>query len=129
MSAPKETETPLEVGAASPEDKRNCCSNNCSFGGNNDAKGYAFLGAARGAIVMSNIFLFQSLLYLATEAAGCEQGTVCEKQVYGLRPSSWVSNIQTLTSLMASLFLPCFGAIVDFTNYRRATGIATAGRP
>ena len=115
----------LEVEAASPEEpKKKCCS---LFDGNTDATGYAWLGAARGTIVMANIFLFQSLLYLASEAAGCsEEDIVCDKEIYGLKPASWVSNIQTFTSIGASLTMPLFGAIVDFTNYRRAVGIATA---
>ena len=114
----------LEVDAAAPEEtKKKCC--NC-FDGHRDATGYAWLGAARGALVMSNIFLFQSLLKLASDAAGCVDGGVCNNTIYGLRPSSWVSNIQTFTSIGAALTMPLFGAIVDFTKYRRACGIATA---
>jgi MFS-type transporter involved in bile tolerance (Atg22 family) len=43
-----------------------------------------------------------------------------------MRPASWVSNIQTFTSIGAALTMPLFGAVVDFTDYRRASGIVTA---
>jgi len=128
MSTPEESaaHSPLDVKDASPanDDKKSCCS---IYDGNNDAKGYSWLGAGRGAITMANIFLFQALLALATDAAGCELGTPCENRVYGMRPASWVSNIQTFTSIGAALTMPLFGAVVDFTDYRRAAGIFTAG--
>lgn len=129
MSTPEQraTDSPLNVKDASPaNDEKKRCS--CDiYDGNNDAKGYSWLGAGRGAIVMANIFLFQSLLALATEAAGCELGTPCENTIYGLRPASWVSNIQTFTSIGAALTMPVFGAVVDFSDYRRAAGLFTAG--
>lgn len=48
---------------------KTCGSKYCGwmkFHGVAEAKGYAILGTARGAVVMSNIFLSTSLIYLAS---------------------------------------------------------------
>ena len=111
-------ETPYE--SAAPEDeKKKCCD---IFEGNTDAKGYAVLAAGRGAIVMANIVLTQSFLHLATEAAGCEAGTECNKRIYGQFPASWISNIAVFTGLVGAFMLPITGALVDYTDYRREVG-------
>lgn len=109
---------------ATPGDKKACCS---VYEGNNDAKGYSWLGAGRGTIIMANIFLNAALLNLAVEAAGCELGSECKARVYGFYPASWIANIASISALIAGFVMPVFGAIVDFTDYRRAVGISTAG--
>jgi len=113
----------LKVSTGAPPAKHGRCS---IYEGNNDAKGYSWLGAGRGMLGMSNLFLNQSLLFLAYEAAGCELGTVCETKVYGFYPSSWITNVPVIAGVVAALCLPVIGAIVDFTDYRRAVGIWSA---
>lgn len=114
-------ETEIDNGTS---ESKQCCS---IYKGNNDAKGYSWLAAGRGAIVMANIFLNASLLVLAKEAAGCELGEKCYTRVYGFYPSSWIANIASIASLVAGFFMPLFGAVIDYTDYRRAIGIITAG--
>jgi UMF1 family MFS transporter len=81
---------------------------------------------------MSNIFMSTSLIYLATEAAGCfdEEGKVdkanCETKIYGFLPASLITNIAIITGVLSALLMPLIGAVVDFTPYRRETGIASA---
>lgn len=80
---------------------------------------------------MSNIFLASSLIYLASEQAGCldEEGKViedCDNKVYGFRPPSLIANIAVISGLMSAILMPLIGAIVDYTPYRRLTGIVAA---
>jgi MFS-type transporter involved in bile tolerance (Atg22 family) len=114
--------------------KKSCGSKCCSwldFHGVPEAKGYAILGTARGSIVMSNIFLSTSLIYLASEEAGCidDQGIViedCNNKTHGFQPPSLIANIAVISGLLSAFLMPVIGAIVDYTPHRRATGIAAA---
>ena len=72
---------------------------------------------------MANIVLTQSFLYLATAAAGCVEGTECTNRIYGQYPASWIANIAVFTGLVGAFLLPITGAVVDYTDYRRAVGI------
>ena len=77
---------------------------------------------------MSNIFLSTALIYLASEEAGCldEEDKViddCDKKIYGFRPILLISNIAVIQGLLSAFFMPVFGAMVDFTPYRRLVGI------
>ena len=113
-------ETADETKVASEGDKKPCCN---PYDGNRDALGYGVLAAGRGAIVMANIVLTQSFLYLATAAAGCVEGTECTNRIYGQYPASWIANIAVFTGLVGAFSLPITGAVVDYTDYRRAVGI------
>lgn len=89
-------------------------------------------GSGRGAIVISHLFISSAFIYLAAQQAGCEDSTTrevdttCEKNVYGLRPSSLVAIIATLSGVLAALFMPIIGAIIDYTPHRRLVGISSA---
>jgi len=89
-------------------------------------------GSGRGAIVISHLFISSAFIYLAAQQAGCEDttthevDTTCEKNVYGLRPSSLVAIIATLSGVLAALFMPIIGAIIDYTPHRRLVGISSA---
>lgn len=135
--APVTTSTKdAENNAADEEDAsaKKKCGGYCAwtnFHGVAEAKGYAILGTARGAIVMSNIFLSTSIIYLASVEAGCvdENGTVvddCENKVYGFIPSSLIANIAVISGLLSAFLMPLIGAIVDYTPHRKATGIVAA---
>lgn len=110
------------------------------YGGISEAKGYALLAMGRGAAVMSNIVVNAALLELASGAAGCPtgeelrameaDGTIesaaayeCTGTVYGQNPLSLISNIAVVTGILSALFMPMIGVILDFTTYRRFTGI------
>lgn len=92
------------------------------------------LGIARGGLVMSNIFLASSLIYLAAEEADClieesEELTVdedCENKVHGFRPSSLITNIAVVSGLLSAFFMPLIGALVDFTPHRKLAGVLAA---
>jgi len=123
-----------EVDGNEDESPKTCVSKWCGFldfHGVAEAKGYAILGTARGAIVMSNIFLSSSLIFLASEEAGCldDSGKViedCNNKAYGFQPPSLIANIAVISGLLSAFLMPFIGAIVDYTPYRRATGIAAA---
>ena len=89
------------------------------------------LGIGRGALVMSNVFLSSSLIYLASDAAGCvdENSKVvdnCESSVYGMRPAALIANIAIFSGVLSALLMPFAGALVDYTPYRRRIGIVVA---
>lgn len=81
---------------------------------------------------MSNIFLSTSLIYLASEDAGCldEDDKVlqeCDTRVYGMLPIALISNIAVIAGLLSAFCMPIIGAIVDFTPYRTRLGIISCG--
>ena len=102
------------------------------FRGNTKAQGYALAGVARGALVMSNIFLSTAFLYLASEQAGCVDEVSrdviddCDGKAYGFKPASFVSTIAVVAGLLSALFMPVIGAMVDYTSHRRTVGIVSA---
>lgn len=135
-STNKDTENPAEEEDTSDEAATNksCSSKYCGwmkFHGVPEARGYAILGTARGAVVMSNIFLSTSLIYLASEEAGCiDENAVaipdCDNTVHGFQPPSLIANIAVISGLLSAFLMPFIGAIVDYTPCRRATGIIAA---
>ncbi len=74
---------------------------------------------------MSNIILATSFLFLAKrQVAGCEeeQDVECTAKVYGMKPSSLITVIGTVSGLLTAFFLPIIGAIVDYTPFRWECG-------
>eukprot|EP00571_Detonula_confervacea_P001704 CAMPEP_0172330676 /NCGR_PEP_ID=MMETSP1058-20130122/61527_1 /TAXON_ID=83371 /ORGANISM="Detonula confervacea, Strain CCMP 353" /LENGTH=420 /DNA_ID=CAMNT_0013047901 /DNA_START=135 /DNA_END=1395 /DNA_ORIENTATION=+ len=101
-----------------------------------EATGLALNSFARGAVGMSTIFLGPALLLLAEEAAkaNCndgdnnDTGTECSDggRVFGMRPTSLLTNIGIFSGLLSSLLTPLFGSIVDHTPHRKAVGQGSA---
>jgi UMF1 family MFS transporter len=87
-----------------------------------EATGLALDFYARAYILMSSIFLGPALLELATEAANCESEQNCDARIYGMKPSSLLSNIAIMSGLLASFSMPIIGAVVDHTSYRLQVG-------
>lgn len=100
-----------------------------------EATGLSLNSFARGAVGMSTLFLGPALLVLAKEAAAAsavqsgqsnrEEGideNNDEGRVYGMRPTSLLTNIGIFSNLFSILLLPLFGAIVDHTPHRKAVG-------
>jgi len=104
-----------------------------------EATGLALNSIARGLVGMSSLFLGPALLILAQDAAneagGCNtsnnnddgQNNDCnnnddEGRVYGMRPSSLLTNIGVFSGVFSAILLPLFGAIVDHTPHRKAIG-------
>lgn len=80
---------------------------------------------------MSNVFLSTALIFYASEAAGCveDDGTIledCDGKVDGFKPASLITNISVISGLLAAFFMPIVGAIIDYTPYRRTTGVVSA---
>ena len=89
------------------------------------------LGIGRGALIMANLFLSTSLIFLASEAAGCldDEGKVadtCTNNVNGMLPAALVTNIAIVSGLLAAFLMPLAGAMIDYTAHRRAVGITVA---
>jgi len=124
--------TTVEVDDGVSIDGRKRCCEFLRFKDNFKAKGIATLATGRGALVMSNIFISTSLIYLASEAAGCfdEEGKVdkatCNNKVYGFLPASLVTNIAVISGVLSAFFMPLIGAILDYTPYRHEVGVASA---
>ena len=75
-----------------------------------------------GPIILSNVFLAASLISLAQRSLQCVDEDECDGKVYGFKPSSLITIIDTVSSIMSAFFLPLFGAIVDFTSHRKLVG-------
>ena len=96
------------------------------------AQAYNICGLGRGALVMSNIFLSTSLIFLASKEAGCltEDGDEvldsCDEKVKGSSPTALIANIAVVSGVLSALFMPVAGACIDYTHHRRNTGIMSA---
>jgi hypothetical protein len=103
----------------------------CSFMGHRESQGINIAGIARGALSMSNVYLANSMIHLACKQGGGfgsekEQCTDYNVTVYGMKPGALISNIAVIASVLAALFMPVFGAVIDFTPHRRMVGVGTA---
>lgn len=78
---------------------------------------------ANGPVVLSNVFLATAFITVAERSLGCEVDSEeeCTGKVYGIRPSSLIALMSTISGLLSAFFLPIIGAIVDCTKYRRQT--------
>ncbi|CAJ1951376.1 unnamed protein product [Cylindrotheca closterium] len=120
---------PQEPPMEEVQENSDCCK--CTgFLGNSVARGMGITAAGRGAVIASNIFISSSLLYLASQEAGCldEDGktTECDEKIYGFQPSSLITNIAVISNVVAAVLNPLMGAVVDFTDHRHALGTICA---
>lgn len=99
------------------------------------AYGFLVLGTARGAVVMSNVFLSTALIFLASKEVGCtrmvdgEEEVIdnCQERVYGVfLPSALVTDLAAISGFCSALFMPVAGAIVDFTSHRWTVGVVVS---
>jgi len=85
---------------------------------------------------MAAFFVGPALLRLAKQQAielnGCLEEDdnydecVETARIYGFKPSSLLTNMKSIASFTSMLLLPLFGAVVDFTPYRKQVGLVTA---
>ena len=69
-------------------------------------------------------------MYFAKLEAGCqvelEEGQTelpeCNETVYGLKPSSLITTLVSVLSLLVAIMTPLMGAIIDYTHHRRRIG-------
>jgi UMF1 family MFS transporter len=98
--------------------------------------GWTLDAAARGVVVIGTaVFVSSELLKLAKEAAGCQVDfqeeeewiyQKCSKRVYGMKPTSILTNIVMIVGLCSAITMPLIGSLIDHTNYRRAVGSLSA---
>mmetsp|Transcript_2899 Transcript_2899/g.7965 ORF Transcript_2899/g.7965 Transcript_2899/m.7965 type:complete len:503 (+) Transcript_2899:118-1626(+) len=95
---------------------------------NDEALGWMLDSCARGVAVMGTaVFVSSDLLRLAKEAAGCfDSDEECTNKIYGMRPSSVLTNIQLVVGLLSAFLMPLIGSIIDHTKYRRLVGSLSA---
>ena len=95
-----------------------------------EATGLALCSIARGAAAMSTIFLGPALLRLAQDASVCDDGesgsSSSSCRVYGMRPTSLLTNIGVFGGLLSTALTPLLGAIVDHTPHRLRVGRISA---
>ncbi|GMH95027.1 hypothetical protein TrVE_jg5356 [Triparma verrucosa] len=110
-----------------------CPCNPCCKWKNPEVTAWALDASARGAMVISGIFLGVALLSAAKTAAGCQlnddlcgEDPECTGKVYGFKPSSLLSIMGMVVGLLAACTMPIFGAIVDHTNLRWKIGAISA---
>ncbi len=70
-----------------------------------------------GVTVMAMVFLSSSLMYLSENE---------EQEMFGLKPSSLVTAIGTVSGILSAIMLPFMGAVVDGTPHRRQVGIISS---
>ena len=121
----------MAIGSTKTNNENPKCCSVVRFQGIPRAQAYAYGSVSHGAIAMSNVFLSASIIYLASDEAGCidendEVDDDCDERVYGFRPAVIVTNIAVIAGLVAAFVLPLFGAIIDYTSYRRLAGIILA---
>jgi MFS transporter, UMF1 family len=91
-----------------------------------DATGLSFDYLSRASIIMSTVFLGPALLELSTQAANCPSMQDCDERVFGMKPSSLLTNIAMLSGLCSAISMPLIGAIIDHTSFRKEVGALTA---
>lgn len=91
-----------------------------------DATGLSFDYMARASIVMSTAFLGPALLELSSKAANCPSVQDCDARVFGMKPSSLLTNMAAGAGLISAISMPFVGAIVDHTSYRKRIGTFSA---
>ncbi len=101
-----------------------------------EATGCAIDSYARATIFMSRLFVGPALLKLASHSAIHNAGCIAEDEdyeacveaskIYGFKASSLLTNMGSIAGMISIVSLPLFGAVVDFTPYRKQIGMFTA---
>jgi MFS-type transporter involved in bile tolerance (Atg22 family) len=94
-----------------------------------EAIGLTYNSIARGDVSMSTLFLGPALLKLAKEAAALnnnddddDDSNDDEGRIYGIKPTSLLTNIGVFSGLLSCMLTPLFGAVVDYTPHRKLVG-------
>lgn len=87
---------------------------------------WAMDGSARAPLNQAGALVGATLLRLAFAETSCTNPATCTEQVYGFKPSSLLTFFSTIGGVMAALFMPVFGAIIDHTRYRKHVGVVSA---
>eukprot|EP00594_Rhizosolenia_setigera_P015670 CAMPEP_0178962344 /NCGR_PEP_ID=MMETSP0789-20121207/14301_1 /TAXON_ID=3005 /ORGANISM="Rhizosolenia setigera, Strain CCMP 1694" /LENGTH=506 /DNA_ID=CAMNT_0020646461 /DNA_START=49 /DNA_END=1569 /DNA_ORIENTATION=- len=99
------------------------------FNGNKEAQAWALMSTWHGIAIAATGIATIPLLRIAEHAAGCgdlSENEICENKVYGFRPSSLLTLIQTVSGAAMAIIIPFIGGIVDRTRHRRPLTIISA---
>lgn len=88
-----------------------------------EVAGQAMDAAARGPLNQTGGYVGSAIVRLAAQDAGCASPFNCSSTVYGIKPSSLLTTTSAITGVMAALFMPVFGAVVDHTRHRKLVGV------
>ena len=76
---------------------------------------------------MANIFISSSLIQVASIAAGCNVNVdECNLEIYGFKPSSLITTIFFVSSILTTFTMPVIGSILEYTSLRKTLGVVTA---
>lgn len=91
-------------------------------------KAYLWDSVTVGVVFTTNFYLNIAILRTAGVAAGCGGASdeTCNKSVYGLKPSSWVTAVATAGSLLGAVLAPLLGAYTDYSANRKLIGAGSA---
>lgn len=80
--------------------------------------------AAALIYIGSGSFFISTLIKLAKNEVGCslDMEDECNAEVHGMKPSSLLTTYATSVGMVAAVFMPFVGAIVDTTPHRRLLG-------
>jgi UMF1 family MFS transporter len=81
---------------------------------------------ALGFVHQAGSYVGSTIIILASKDAGCPSKDVCEKTVYGFRPSSLLPMAAIFVGIISALCMPIFGAVVDHTSHRRLSAMISA---
>jgi len=102
------------------------CCGRLLFQGNREALAWALDTVGRSVQWISvGAFLSTALLTVAKDIAGCDTTPAaqeCEGRIFGLRPSSLLTSYSVVIGVLATLFMPVIGAIIDYTPHRLLVG-------
>jgi len=101
------------------KDTDNQKSNSCDlFDGNREARALAINHVAQGFFLIGGVYISTAILGLAYSVGDCAT-LPADCRIWGLKPSSLLSTMTSISSFFSALCMPFIGAIVDHTDYRR----------
>ena len=86
-----------------------------------EATGWAMDSAGRGPLNLVGSYVGTAILRLAIMEAGGPDNPV----KWGLKPSSLLTLMSSVIGVVAALFMPITGAMIDHTSHRRLLGIVS----
>lgn len=101
------------------------------FHGNREARALAINHIAQGFFLIGGVYISTAILGLAYTVGDCATLPPPECTVWGLKPSSLLSTMTSISAFVSALCMPFIGVIVDHTDYRRCiafcSGMITVG--
>jgi len=89
------------------------------FHGNREARALAINHIAQGFFLIGGVYISTAILGLAFTTGECAGKPPAQCTVWGLKPSSLLSTMTSISAFVSALCMPFIGVIVDRTDYRR----------